>query len=78
VFAEISRCFGGDCTASALENRLRRVKADAKAIKIALQDGIDPINLDIGPNGVKGTGKTGLWSAVSLSFAGHYDNSSFV
>jgi len=40
--------FGGDCTKSALENRFRRIKTDAKLINDAVKKGIDPMSLDIG------------------------------
>jgi hypothetical protein len=45
---DISKRFGGDCTNSALENRFRRIKKDAKLINDAIEKGIDPITLDIG------------------------------
>jgi hypothetical protein len=45
---DISKRFGGDCTFSALENRFRRIKKDAKLINDAIANGIDPITLDIG------------------------------
>ena len=45
---DISKRFGGDCTFSALENRFRRIKKDAKLINDAIGKGIDPITLDIG------------------------------
>jgi hypothetical protein len=45
---DISKRFGGDCTFSALENRFRRIKKDAKLINDAIAKGIDPITLDIG------------------------------
>jgi hypothetical protein len=45
---DISKRFGGDCTNSALENRFRRIKKDAKLINDAIAKGIDPITLDIG------------------------------
>lgn len=44
----ISASFGGDCTVSAIENRFRRIKSDAKLINDALKKGIDPITLPIG------------------------------
>ncbi|KAF4613410.1 hypothetical protein G7Y89_g15477 [Cudoniella acicularis] len=45
---DISRSFGGGCTTSAIENRFRRLKSDAKLINDALKKGIDPITLNIG------------------------------
>ena len=45
---EISRCFGGDATKSAMENRFRRIKSDAKLINESVAAGIDPITLPIG------------------------------
>ncbi|TAQ86433.1 hypothetical protein B7494_g5243 [Chlorociboria aeruginascens] len=45
---DTSARFGGDCTKSALENRFRRIKSDAKLINDALKQGIDPITLAIG------------------------------
>ncbi|KAG0646543.1 hypothetical protein D0Z07_7656 [Hyphodiscus hymeniophilus] len=44
----ISARFGGDCTMSAIENRFRRIKSDAKLINDALAHGTDPILLPIG------------------------------
>ena len=44
----ISAGFGGDCTMSAIENRFRRIKSDAKLINKALAHGIDPFSLPIG------------------------------
>lgn len=48
LYPDIAVRFGGDCTKSALENRFRRVKADAKLINDAIKNGIDPITLNIG------------------------------
>ena len=48
MLAEIAKRFGSDCTQSALENRFRRIKRDAKLINDAIEKGIDPITLDIG------------------------------
>ncbi|KAF7872419.1 hypothetical protein EAF04_003340 [Stromatinia cepivora] len=45
---EISVRFGGDCTASALENRFRRLKSDAKLINAAVAKGEDPISMNVG------------------------------
>lgn len=39
---------GSDCTVSALENRFRRIKRDAKLINDAVSKGIDPLTLGIG------------------------------
>ena len=47
----ISSKFGGDCTASAIENRFRRIKRDAKLINSSILKGIDPITLDIDGEG---------------------------
>ncbi|KAH8654136.1 hypothetical protein BGZ60DRAFT_386768 [Tricladium varicosporioides] len=44
----ISDRFGGDCTQSAIDNRFRRIKSDAKMINEAIKRGIDPITLEIG------------------------------
>ncbi|KAH6666957.1 hypothetical protein B0J14DRAFT_490240 [Halenospora varia] len=44
----ISDRFGGDCTRSAIDNRFRRIKDDAKMINEAIKKGIDPITLEIG------------------------------
>jgi hypothetical protein len=44
----MSKRFGGDCTFSALENRSKRIKKDAKLINDAIGKGIDPITLGIG------------------------------
>jgi hypothetical protein len=45
---DIAARFGGDCTISALENRFRRIKKDAKLINDSIAKGIDPITLPIG------------------------------
>ena len=47
----ISKSFGGDCTKSAIDNRFRRIKSDARLIKDALAKGIDPITLPVGDPG---------------------------
>ncbi|KAI9729495.1 MAG: hypothetical protein M1818_008518 [Claussenomyces sp. TS43310] len=52
-YQDISKAFGGDCTVSALENRFRRIKADAKSIRDALSEGIDPITLELASKGSK-------------------------
>ncbi|KAF5874488.1 uncharacterized protein Bfra_004498 [Botrytis fragariae] len=44
----ISVRFGGDCTASALDNRFRRLKSDAKLINAAVARGEDPILMNVG------------------------------
>ncbi|TGO22794.1 hypothetical protein BPAE_0154g00050 [Botrytis paeoniae] len=44
----ISVRFGGDCTVSALENRFRRLKSDAKLINDAVAKGEDPILMNVG------------------------------
>jgi hypothetical protein len=46
--SDIAARFGGDCTASAIDNRFRRIKKDAKLINDAIAKGIDPMTLDIG------------------------------
>ncbi|CZT53038.1 uncharacterized protein RSE6_14471 [Rhynchosporium secalis] len=45
---EISARFGGDCTKSAIDNRFRRLKSDAKLINNAIQNGFDPITINVG------------------------------
>ncbi|KAE9364597.1 hypothetical protein N431DRAFT_447767 [Stipitochalara longipes BDJ] len=45
---DIAARFGGDCTASALENRFRRIKKDAHLINDSIKKGVDPITLPIG------------------------------
>ncbi|PBP23364.1 hypothetical protein BUE80_DR005982 [Diplocarpon rosae] len=45
---DLSTRFGGDCTKSAIENRFRRIKIDAKLINDAVKKGVDPITLPIG------------------------------
>jgi hypothetical protein len=45
---DILKRFGGDYTFSALRNRFRRIKKDAKLINDAIEKDIDPITLDIG------------------------------
>ncbi|KAH8805948.1 hypothetical protein F5884DRAFT_755497 [Xylogone sp. PMI_703] len=50
---DIAVRFGGDCTKSALENRFRRIKADAKRMNDAVARGIDPVTLIIGAYDVK-------------------------
>lgn len=48
----MSARFGGDCTASSLQNRFRRIKTDAQLVNDAVRKGIDCITLDIGgPDG---------------------------
>lgn len=55
---EIAKRYGGDCTVSALDNRFRRVKADAKLLNDALAQGIDPITITTDSlNGKVGNGK---------------------
>ena len=50
--------FGGDCTSSALENRFRRIRSDAKLINEAVTSGVDPITINIGDtNGTVAVGK---------------------
>lgn len=44
---DISARFGGDCTKSAIENRFRRIKVDAKRINDAISKGIDPYTMTI-------------------------------
>jgi hypothetical protein len=39
---------GSDCTPSALDNRFRSIKKDAKAINSAVAKGIDVLTLHIG------------------------------
>lgn len=39
---------GSDCSASALENRFRRIKQDSKRINDAISRGVDPLTLGIG------------------------------
>lgn len=46
--SDISDRFGGDSTTSAIENRFRRIKTDAKLVNIAVNKGQDPIILNIG------------------------------
>ncbi|KAA8573967.1 hypothetical protein EYC84_005509 [Monilinia fructicola] len=46
-YAAISVRFGGDCTVSALENRFKRLKSDAKLINAAVANGEDPININV-------------------------------
>ncbi|TVY62724.1 hypothetical protein LSUE1_G006157 [Lachnellula suecica] len=48
---DIAARFGGDCTKSALENRFRRIKTDAKRMNDALSKGIDPGTLAVGDQG---------------------------
>lgn len=45
---EISRRFGGICTTSAIDNRFRRIRVDAKMINEKLEAGVDPMTLKIG------------------------------
>ncbi|KUJ17356.1 uncharacterized protein LY89DRAFT_583877 [Mollisia scopiformis] len=45
---DIAARFGGDCTKSAVENRFRRVKSDAKLINDAVKNGVDPITINVG------------------------------
>ncbi|RDW83019.1 hypothetical protein BP5796_04510 [Coleophoma crateriformis] len=47
-YQELSKCFGGDATKSAMENRFRRIKSDAQLIKASIAKGLDPIHIPIG------------------------------
>ncbi|KIM99632.1 hypothetical protein OIDMADRAFT_55547 [Oidiodendron maius Zn] len=44
----LSQKMGSDCSASALENRFRRIKQDSKRINDAISRGVDPLTLGIG------------------------------
>ncbi|TVY51665.1 hypothetical protein LCER1_G004682 [Lachnellula cervina] len=69
---EISARYGGDCTKWAIENRLRRVKTDAKRINNALVQGIDPITLNIeGYQGEVAARAKGCGQAVFIIFFQH-------
>ncbi|KAF7956690.1 hypothetical protein EAE96_004022 [Botrytis aclada] len=48
VKKKISDRFGGDCTFSAIDNRFRRLKSDAKLINDAVAKGEDPILMNVG------------------------------
>ena len=48
ISLDISARFGGDCTKSAIENRFRRLKSDAKLINDAVKNGVDPITINVG------------------------------
>ena len=52
--SDISKFVGGDCTASAVDNRLRYYKTDAKLMAAAVARGEDPMDLNI-PSGHKCT-----------------------
>lgn len=69
---EISARFGGDCTKSALENRFRRLKSDAKLINDAVAKGQDPITINVGDtNGdvaCKGLGGNEMMFIVAFHF----------
>jgi hypothetical protein len=57
---------------SALENRFRRVKTDAKSLNDALAQGIDPITISTDSlNGKTGKGRTGAIQVFILSFKAH-------
>ncbi|KAB8303400.1 hypothetical protein EYC80_004828 [Monilinia laxa] len=60
VMKAISVRFGGDCTVSALENRFKRLKSDAKLINAAVGNGEDPISINVadtnGQNACKSKG----------------------
>lgn len=48
LIAAISKAFPGEkCSASALENRFRRIKSDARLIREALAKGTDPATLNL-------------------------------
>lgn len=70
----ISLRFGGDCTASALDNRFRRLKSDAKLINAAVAKGEDPILMNVGDtNGeIACKGKGGDESMFFLVFQIQY------
>lgn len=67
---DIAVRFGGDCTKSALENRFRRLKSDAKLINDAVSNGIDPITINVGDTkgeaAMTGKGSTGQATNTSL------------
>jgi hypothetical protein len=47
MFAEISRCLGGDATPSTTKNAFERhIKHNAKLIHEALRNGDDPMSID--------------------------------
>jgi len=46
--AGIAKAMGSDCTSSAIENRFRKIKVEAKWIEDALEKGIDPLSLNLG------------------------------
>ena len=44
----LSKCMGSDTTMSAVENRFRPIKVNARIINDALKKGMDPLTLGIG------------------------------
>ncbi|CAL3970304.1 unnamed protein product [Diplocarpon coronariae] len=74
---DISTRFGGDCTKSAIENRFRRIKVDAKLVNDAVEKGVDPITLPIGLDQVNsGSGISCCFgSDASISAISHAINS---
>jgi len=46
--AGIAKAMGSDCTPSAIENRFRKLKVEAKWIEDALENGKDPLELKLG------------------------------
>lgn len=75
ILLDISARFGGDCTKSALENRFRRIRSDAKLINAAVDKGIDPIALNIGDTDgevVVRSGKGNGQTAVSSTALAHF------
>jgi hypothetical protein len=54
-FSEIAASFGGGTNVSQLEWRFRRLKVDAKVIREARVNGIDPFTLDMDGGQSKGT-----------------------
>ncbi|KAG4439123.1 hypothetical protein IFR05_005410 [Cadophora sp. M221] len=69
---DISAKFGGDCTKSAIENRFRRLKSDAKLINDAVKNGVDPISINVGDTdgkiAIAGGGGGGRGNAISRCF----------
>lgn len=62
VILDISVRFGGISTQSAIDNRFRKVKVDAKSINKAVANGVDPFTLNIGDSlgSAAGDGKRGF------------------
>ncbi|KAK0124023.1 hypothetical protein ONS95_009009 [Cadophora gregata] len=76
---DISSRFGGDCTKSAIENRFRRIKSDAKLINDAVKNGVDPITINVGDtDGMIAIAGTGRGNEIARCYGGDATESAIV